>query len=49
MVCLATFASVSAGIQGFLSIGLLVAIGVGAIVGFSRFLVGVIDFLKNPS
>ena len=49
MGLLATFASVSAGIQDFLSVGLLVAIGLGAIGFWFRFLVGVVDFMKNPS
>ena len=47
MGLLATFASVSARIQGFLSIGLLIAIGLGAIVGCFRFLVGVVDFMRG--
>ena len=37
MGLLATFASVSAGIQDFLSVGLLVAIGLGAIGFWFRF------------
>lgn len=49
MMVLATLTAVSSAFENFFSVVLWVVMGGSAIVGFVQFVMGIVDFVKNPS